>query len=81
MATREAADPMAFYLAYMVGDRRSYILNRDEYYLKDDREDLLKLNKWAESLGKTMENSIQKELRKKMTYNKKMLIILIKWLS
>ena len=78
MATREAADPMAFYLAYMVGDRRSYILNRDEYYLKDDREDLLKLNKWAESLGKTMENSIQKELRKKMTYNKKMLIILIK---
>jgi len=78
MATREAADPMAFYLAYMVGDRRGYILNRDEYYLKDDREDLLKLNKWAESLGKTMENSIHKELRKKMSYNKKMLIILIK---
>ena len=57
MATREKVDPMAFYLAYMVGDRRGYILNRDEYYLKDDREDLLKLNKWAESLGKTIEKS------------------------
>jgi len=40
-------------------------LNSDEYYLKDDREDLLKFNKWAESLGKTIENSCQKELRKK----------------
>jgi CHASE3 domain sensor protein len=70
---------MAFYLAYMVGDRRGYILNRDEYYLKDDREDLLKFNKWAESLGKTIENPSQKELiEKKMTYNKNMLIILIK---
>jgi hypothetical protein len=38
----------------MVGDRRGYILNRDEYYLKDDMEDLLKFNKWAESLGKTI---------------------------
>jgi len=47
MATREAADPMAFYLAYMVGDRRGYILKRDEYYLKHDREDLLQFNKWA----------------------------------
>jgi hypothetical protein len=55
---------MAFYLAYMVRDRRGYILNRDEYYLKDDREDLLKFNKWAESLGKTIENSSQKELKK-----------------
>jgi len=35
---------MAFYLAYMVEDRRGYILNRDEYYLKDDPEDLLKFN-------------------------------------
>ena len=51
---------MAFYLAYMVGDRRGYILNRDEYYLKDEQEDLLKLNKWAESLGKTIENSSHK---------------------
>jgi hypothetical protein len=56
---------MAFYLAYMVGDRRRYIWNRDEYYLKDDREDLLKFNKWAESLGKTIENPSQKELIKK----------------
>ncbi len=61
----------------MVGDRRGYILNRDEYYLKDDREDLLKFNKWAESLDKTIENLSQKEL-KKMTDNKNMLIILIK---
>jgi hypothetical protein len=52
MATREAAAPMAFYLAYIMGDRRGYILNRDKYYLKDDREDLLKFNKSAESLGK-----------------------------
>jgi hypothetical protein len=44
MATLEAADPMAFYQTYMVGDRRGYILNRDEYYLKDDPEDLLKFN-------------------------------------
>ena len=52
MATREAADRMAFYLAYMVGDMRGYILNR-----KDDREDLLKFNKkLAKSLGKTSEN-------------------------
>jgi hypothetical protein len=29
----------------MVGDRRGYILNRDEYYLNDDLEDLLKLDK------------------------------------
>jgi len=36
-------------------------LNRDEYYLKDDLENLLKLNKWAESLGKTIENPSQKE--------------------
>jgi len=72
---------MAFYQAYIVGDRRGYILKRDEYYLKDDREDLLKFNKWAESLGKTIETSSQKELRKKMTYNKNMLIIVIKWLS
>jgi hypothetical protein len=78
MATREGVDPMAFYQAYMVGDRRGYILNRDEYYLKDDLEDLLKLNKWAESLGKTIENPSQKEPRKKMTDNKNMLIILIK---
>jgi hypothetical protein len=35
---------MAFYLAYMVGDRRGYILNRDKYYLKDAPEDLLKIN-------------------------------------
>ena len=56
---------MAFYLAYMVGDRRRYIWNRDEYYLKDDREDLLKFNKWAESLGKTIENPSPKELIKK----------------
>jgi len=56
---------MAFYQAYMVGDRRGYILNRDEYYLKDDLEDLLKLNKWAESLGKTIENPSQKEPSKK----------------
>jgi hypothetical protein len=70
---------MAFYQAYMVGDRRGYILNRDEYYLKDEREDLLKFKRWAESLGKTIENSSQKELiLKKMTYNKNMLIILIK---
>jgi hypothetical protein len=33
---------MAFYQAYIVGDRRGYILNIDEYYLKDDPEDLLK---------------------------------------
>ncbi len=71
-------DPMAFYGAYMGADRRGYILKRDEYYLKDDREDLLKFNKWAESLGKTIETSSQKEPRKKMTYNKNMLIILIK---
>ncbi len=60
MATREGVDPMAFYLAYMVGDRRGYILNRDEYYLKDDGEDLLKFNKWAESLGKAFENPSHK---------------------
>jgi hypothetical protein len=69
---------MAFYQAYIVGDRRGYILKRDEYYLKDAREDLLKFNKWAESLGKTIETSSQKELRKKMTYNNNMLIIVIK---
>ncbi len=69
---------MAFYQAYMVGDRRGYIWNRDEYYLKSDREDLLKFNKWAESLGKAIENSSQKQLRKKMTENKSMLIIMIK---
>jgi len=62
----------------MVGDRRGYILNRDEYYLKDDREDLLKFNKWAESLGKTIENSSQKEPTKKLTDNKNRLIIMIK---
>ena len=62
----------------MVGDRRRYILNSDEYYLKDDREDLLKFNKWAESLGKIIENPSQRELRKKKTYKKNMLIILIK---
>ena len=78
MATREAADPMAFYLAYIMGDRRGYILNWDEYYLQDDREELLKFNKWAESLGKTIENPSQKELNKKMAYKKNMLIILIK---
>jgi hypothetical protein len=44
MATREAADRMAFYLADMVGDMRGYILNRDEYYFKDAPEDLLKFN-------------------------------------
>ena len=66
MATREAADPMAFYLAYVVGDKRGYILNRDEYYLKDEREDLLKFNKWAESLGKTIGNPSHKELRNKI---------------
>jgi CHASE3 domain sensor protein len=78
MATREGVDPMPFYLAYMVGDRRGYILNRDEYYLKDEQEDLVKFNKWTESLGKTIENPSQKEPIKKMTYNKNMLIILIK---
>jgi CHASE3 domain sensor protein len=51
----------------MVGDRRGYILNRNEYYLKDDWEDLLKFNKSAESLGKTIKNPSQKELIKKMT--------------
>jgi CHASE3 domain sensor protein len=56
---------MAFYLAYMVGDRRGYILNRDEYYLKDEQEDLVKFNKWAESLGKTIGNPSQKEPIKK----------------
>jgi len=65
MATREAADPMAFYLAYIMGDRRGYILNRDKYYLKDDREDLLKLNKSAESLGKMIESPSHKELIKR----------------
>jgi len=69
---------MAFYQAYRVGDRSGYILNRDEYYLKDDREDLLRFNKWAESLGKMIESFRQKELRKKRSYNKNMLIILIK---
>jgi len=79
MASREGVDPMAFYLAYMVGDRRGYILNRDEYYLKEDREDLLKFDKWAESLGKTSENPRQKQpLKKQMTYNKNMVIIRIK---
>ena len=79
MATREGVDSMAFYQAYMVGDTRGYILNRDEYYLKDEREDLLKFNRWAESLGKTIENPSQKEpLKKQMTYNKNMVIILIK---
>ena len=53
-------------------------MNSDEYYLKDDREDLLKFNKWAESLGKIIENPSQRELRKKKTYKKNMLIILIK---
>jgi hypothetical protein len=53
-------------------------LNSDEYYLKDDREDLVKFNKWAESLGKTIENPSQKELSKKMTYKKNMLTLLIK---
>ncbi len=63
----------------MVADRRGYILNRDEHYLKDEREDLLKFNRWAESLGKTIENPRQKELRKnKLTDNKNMLIIMIK---
>jgi len=52
---------MAFYLAYLVGDRRGYILNGDEYYLKDDREDLPKFDKWAESVGNTSENSSHKE--------------------
>ena len=65
MATREGVDRMAFYLAYMVGDMRGYILNWDEYYLKDDREYLLKFNKWAESLGYTIENSSHEELTKK----------------
>jgi hypothetical protein len=77
MATREGVEPMAFYLAYMVGDRRGYILNKDEYYLKHAREDLLKFNKWAESLGKTSENSSQTE-NKKISYNNKLLIIMIK---
>jgi hypothetical protein len=44
MATREGVDRRAFYLAYMVGDMRGYILNRDEYYFKDAPEDLLKFN-------------------------------------
>jgi len=57
-------DRIAFYLAYMVGDRRGYILNRDEYYLKDDRKDLLKFNKGAESLGKTIENTRIKSRQK-----------------
>ena len=51
---------MAFYQAYMVGDRRGYIVNRYEYYLKDARKDLLKSNKWAENLGKMIENFSQK---------------------
>ena len=72
-------DSLAFYQAYIVGDRRGYILNRDEYYLKDELEDLLKFNRWAESLGKTIENPSQKEpLKKQMTYNKNMVIVLIK---
>jgi hypothetical protein len=62
----------------MVGDRRGYILNKDEYYLKDDREDLLKFNKWAKSLGKTIDNPSQKELKNKLHYQKNMLIIIIK---
>jgi hypothetical protein len=61
MATREGVDRMAFYQADMVGDRIGYILNKDEYYLKHDREDLLKFDKWAESLGKTIENPSHKE--------------------
>ena len=65
MATLEGVDRMAFYRAYMVGDRRGYTVNRDEYYLKHDREDLLKFNKLAESLGKTIENPSPKEPRKK----------------
>ena len=62
----------------MVGDRRGYILNRDEDYLKDDREDLPKFNKWAESVGNTSENPSHQELIKKLTDNKNMLIIRIK---
>jgi hypothetical protein len=56
MTTQEGMDRMAFYLAHMAGDRRGYILNRDEYYLKDAREDLLNFNKLAESVGKTILN-------------------------
>jgi CHASE3 domain sensor protein len=33
---REGVNRMAFYLAQILGDRRGYILNRDEYYLKED---------------------------------------------
>jgi hypothetical protein len=55
---------MAFYLAYLVGDRSGYILNWHEYYLKDAREDLPKFNKWAESVGNTSENPSHKELIK-----------------
>jgi len=80
MATREGVDPIAFYLAYMVGDRRGYILNRDEYYLKHDREDLVKFNKWVESQGKKIENPARKRW-KKMSYHNNMLIILMNWLS
>ena len=65
MTTREGVERMAFYLAQMVGDRRGYILNRDEYYLKEVQEDLLTFNKLAETVGKTRENFSQKELIKK----------------
>ncbi|WP_332961230.1 hypothetical protein [Microcoleus sp. AR_TQ3_B6] len=44
MATRERVEPMAFYLVYMVGDKRGYIFNGDEYYLNDAPPDLLKFN-------------------------------------
>ena len=44
MATWKGVDRLAFYLADMVGDMRGYILNRDEYYLKEELEDLLKFN-------------------------------------
>ncbi|HCV30183.1 MAG TPA: chemotaxis protein, partial [Microcoleaceae bacterium UBA9251] len=55
---------MGFYLAQMVGDTRGYILNRDEYFLKDYQKNLLKFQKLAESVGNKIENPSQKELLK-----------------
>ncbi|WP_333235852.1 CHASE3 domain-containing protein [Microcoleus sp. AT13-A5] len=62
----EGTDRMGFYLAQMVGDTRGYILNRDEDYLKDYQNNVLKFHKLAESLGNTIENPSQKERLKKI---------------
>ena len=64
ITTIEGVDRMGFYLAQMVGDTRGYILNRDEYFLKDYQNNLLKFQKLAKSLGNTIENPSQKELLK-----------------